>query len=159
MAGETFLTRPGYEKMRKVLQGLKVRRQALAGEIKEAAEKGDLKENAEYHAAKEEQQKVQHRINGMEEKLRSAKIIDESSVQSGEVRIGTLVTLKDVKDGDQVTYTLVDAAEADFSKGRISVTSPVAQGLLGYKEGEQVVINLPSGPLTYKILKLSWALD
>jgi transcription elongation factor GreA len=155
MVGETFLTRQGYEKLRQDVQSLKDRRQQLAREIAEAAEKGDLKENAEYHAAKEEQQKVHRRIGELEEKLRSARIIEESTVPAGEVRIGATVRLLDVKSKDDVTYTLVDSAEADFAKGRISVRSPVAQGLLGHKEGEQVTIQLPAGPLTYKIVKVS----
>jgi transcription elongation factor GreA len=155
VAGESFLTRQGYEKLRDDLKTLKERRGHLAGEIKEAAEKGDLKENAEYHAAKEEQAKVQHRINELEEKLRSARIIEESSVAPGEVRIGVTVTLKDLSDGDTSTYTLVDAAEADFSKGKISVNSPLAEGLLGRKAGETADVKLPAGSAKYKIMKVS----
>lgn len=155
MPGETFLTRQGYEKLRQDLQNLKDRRQGLAGDIKEAAEKGDLKENAEYHAAKEEQQKVQHRINEIEEKLRSARIIEEAGIQTSEIRIGSTVSLKEVKSGESLTYTFVDSAEADFAKGRISVRSPLAQGLLGHKEGDQVTVSLPAGPLVYKIVKVS----
>ena len=88
MAGESFLTRQGYEKLRQDLAKLKERRGQLSGDIGEAREKGDLKDNAEYHAAKEEQAKVQQRINELEEKLRSARIIEESAVQTGEIRIG-----------------------------------------------------------------------
>jgi transcription elongation factor GreA len=152
--GETILTRQGYEKLRADLKSLKDRRSGLAGEIKEAAEKGDLKENAEYHAAKEEQQKVQGRINELESKLRSARILDETAVAAGEVRIGSVVTLKDA-DGDTSTYTLVDAAEADFAKGKISVNSPLAEGLLGHKEGDMAVAKLPAGPAKFKIVKVS----
>jgi transcription elongation factor GreA len=155
MAGESFLTRQGYEKLRDDLQALKDRRGALAGEIKEAAEKGDLKENAEYHAAKEEQQKVQHRINELEGKLRSARILEESAVPAGEVRIGATVTLKDLADGDTATYTLVDAAEADFAQGKISVASPLASALLGRKAGDAVDVKLPGGAAKYKVLKVS----
>src|SRR4051812_40176412 len=118
MAGETFLTRQGYEKLRQELGRLKLRRGELAGEIKEAAEKGDLKENAEYHAAKEEQAKIQTRINDLEEKLRSARIIEEAAVQTGEIRIGATAHLTEIKSGEEIAYMLVDAAEADFSKGK-----------------------------------------
>jgi transcription elongation factor GreA len=155
VSGESFLTRQGYEKLRQDLSTLKERRGGLAMEIKEAAEKGDLKENAEYHAAKEEQQKVQHRINDLEEKLRSARIIDETALATGEVRIGVTVTLKDLSDGDTVTYTLVDVAEADFAQGKISVRSPLAESLLGHKEGETVDVKLPVGFSKYKILKVA----
>lgn len=154
MAGETFLTRQGYEKLRADLKILKDRRGGLSMEIKEAAEKGDLKENAEYHAAKEEQQKVQHRINEMEQKLRSAQIIDDNAMAEGEIRIGVTVTLKD-SDGDTIVYTLVDAVEADFAKGKISVTSPLSQGLLGHKAGETVDVKLPSGTSKFKVVKVS----
>ena len=158
MAGETFLTRSGYEKMREELARLKERRGQLSGEIGEAREKGDLKENAEYHAAKEEQAKVQRRMNEMEEKLRSAQIIDEANVAVGEIRIGATAHLKEVKSGEEIEYTLVDPSEADFSKGKISVQSPVAQALLGHKEGEQVAVRLASGPLLYQVTKVSRSL-
>jgi transcription elongation factor GreA len=156
MAGETFLTRQGYEKLHDDLKRLKARRQELARDIQEAAEKGDLKENAEYHAAKEEQQKVQGRVSEIEEKLRTSRLIDEmSGMKAGEVRIGAIVTLKDVKDGDEMVYTLVDSAEADFSKGRISVRSPLAEALLGHKEGDRVAAKLPAGTITYQVLKVA----
>jgi len=151
---ETFLTREGYEKLRKELDRLRKRREELAKEIGEAAEKGDLKENAEYHAAKEEQQKVVRRRDELEQKLRSARILEEADIQPGEVRIGCSVDLQENPGGEKTTYTLVDGAEADFSKGRISVHSPVAQGLLGHKEGDEVSINLPAGQVKYKVLKV-----
>jgi transcription elongation factor GreA len=155
VSGESFLTRQGYEKLRDEVQTLKDRRGRLAGEIKDAAEKGDLKENAEYHAAKEEQQKVQRRINEMEQKLRSARILSEADVPAGEVRIGATVTLKDLSDGEAAVYTLVDSAEADFARGWISVSSPLAEGLLGHKVGQTVDVKLPGGPAKFKIMKVS----
>lgn len=159
MAGESFLTRQGYEKLRQDLQGLKDRRAQLSEEIGEAREKGDLKENAEYHAAKEEQAKVQKRINETEEKLRSARLIEEvaGEMTAGEIRIGSAVDLKEVKSGEEFKYVFVDSAEADFAQGRISVRSPLAQAMLGHKEGDQVVVKLPAGPVTYKVLKVSRA--
>jgi len=152
---DTFLTRSGYEKLRQDLAHLKERRGELSGEIGEAREKGDLKENAEYHAAKEEQAKVQQRINALEEKLRSAQILDESLVPVGEIRIGATAHLRNVKTKEETVYTLVDPTEADFSKGRISIQSPVAQALLGHKEGETVVIQLAAGPLHYHVEKVT----
>ncbi|HRY29830.1 MAG TPA: phytanoyl-CoA dioxygenase family protein, partial [Elusimicrobiota bacterium] len=113
MAGETFLSRQGYEKLRQDLAGLKERRQNLAREIGEAAEKGDLRENAEYHAAKEEQQKVVRRIDDLEAKLRNSRIIEEMNVQAGEVRIGCSVRIREAKSGEEFKYTLVDATEAN----------------------------------------------
>jgi transcription elongation factor GreA len=155
MVGSTFLTREGYEKLRGELAKLKERRGQLSVDIGEAREKGDLKENAEYHAAKEEQAKVQVRINDLEEKLRSARLIEESGVQTGEARIGATVHLKNLSNNEEVVYTLVDVSEADFSKGRISVQSPVAQALLGRKEGDNVTVQLPGGALRYLVTKVS----
>jgi transcription elongation factor GreA len=155
MAGEVFLSRKGYETLRQDLDKLRARREQLAVEIAEAREKGDLKENAEYHAAKEEQQKVVRRMDEIKQKLQSSRIIEEMGIADGEIRIGCSVTLKDLKYNEEVTYVLVDGAEADFSKGRISVRSPLAEGLLGHKEGEQVTVNLPAGPTPFKILKVA----
>lgn len=155
MAGETFLTRAGYEKLRQELSKLKERRSQLSVDIGEAREKGDLKENAEYHAAKEEQAKVQQRINELEEKLRSARLIEESAAPVGEIRIGATAHLKDVKSGESVAYTLVDATEADFAQGKISVQSPVAQALLGHKAGDKVLVKLAGGALEYLVTKVS----
>jgi transcription elongation factor GreA len=155
VAGESFLTRKGYEKLREELVKLRERREQLNIEIGEAREKGDLRENAEYHAAKEAQQKVMTRMGDIQDKLRTSRIIEEMDVKQGEVRIGCCVTLLDVKHKDEFAYTLVDGAEADFAQGRISVHSPLAGGLLGHKEGEEVVVNLPAGPTTFKILKVA----
>jgi transcription elongation factor GreA len=145
--------------MREDLQRLKTRRGELSVDIGEAREKGDLKENAEYHAAKEEQAKVQRRIGELEEKLRAARIIEETGVPVDEIRIGAKARLKDMKSGEEVVYCLVDAVEADFSKGKISVQSPVAQALLGHKRGDEVTVKLPAGPLLYKVEEVSRALD
>ncbi len=155
MAGETFLTRQGYEKLRQDLADLRERRIHLTKEIQEAAEKGDLKENAEYHAAKEAHQKITTRMDEIETKLRSARIIEEADIKEGEIRIGTTVQLKDEKSGEEVTYTLVDGAEADFAAGKISVRSPLAQGILGHKEGESIQVKLPSNVIHYKVVKVT----
>jgi transcription elongation factor GreA len=153
--GETFLTRQGYEKLISDLKALKDRRQVLFIEIDEARQKGDLKENAEYHSAKEAQQKVMMRIGEIEGKLRAAQIIEEMNVKADEVRIGSTVKIYDAAEKETYTYTLVDGAEADFAKGRISVRSPVAEGLLGHKVGDTVTIKLPAGEVTYKIEKVT----
>lgn len=155
MAGEVFLSRKGYEALRQDIDKLRARREQLAVEIAEAREKGDLKENAEYHAAKEEQQKVVRRMDEIKQKLQNSRIIEEMDIKDGEIRIGCSVTLKDMKHNEEVTYVFVDGAEADFSKGRISVRSPLAEGLLGHKVGEEVVVKLPAGPTPFKVLKVS----
>lgn len=150
------MTAAGVKALEDELKLLKTKeRPAVIKAIAEAREHGDLKENAEYHAAKEEQAKVQQRINELEEKLRSARIIEESAVQTGEIRIGATAHLKDVKSGESVVYTLVDVSEADFSQGKISVQSPVAQALLGRKAGEKVTVRLAGGPLEYQVTKVT----
>lgn len=149
---ETYLTRDGYKKLSEDLRELKQRKQVLSREIGEAREKGDLKENAEYHSAKERLGEVMSRIARIEEQLSGARMIDELAIPKGEVQIGVRVTLKD-DSGDEYAWTLVGAAESDPSSGRISVDAPLARGLLGHKVGEEVKVELPAGPASFKILK------
>ena len=149
---DTFLTRAGYERLRGELEPLKKQKNQLSQDIAEAREKGDLKENAEYHSAKEKLGEVMSRIARIQDKLQSAKIIEELKVPKGVVSIGTRVSLKD-DDGDEITYTLVGEDESDPAEGRISVQSPLAQGLLGKKVGDTAQVELPAGPRSFRILK------
>lgn len=149
---ETFLTRAGYEKLRSEIEPLKKQKQQLSLDIAEAREKGDLKENAEYHSAKEKLGEVMSRIAKIQDKLQGAKIIDELKLPPGIVSIGCRVTLQD-EEGDEFAYTLVGEDESDPAEGRISVYAPIAQGLLGKKEGDQAQVQLPAGTRTFKILK------
>lgn len=155
---ETYLTRAGYERLIKDLQALKKRRTELSAEIGEAREKGDLKENAEYHAAKERQAEILRRIHTLEEKLGGAHLIDELKIKAGEVQIGVRVTLLDLDSNEEHAWILVGPDESDPASGRISVYSPLAQGILGKKIGSQVEISLPAGPGKFKILKTEPAL-
>ena len=148
---ETFLTRAGYEKLVKELEPLRKQKNQLSLDIAEAREKGDLKENAEYHSAKEKLGEVMSRIAKIQDKLEGAKIIDELKTPKGQVAIGCFVKLKD-EDGDTIEYTLVGEDESDPSEGKISVYSPLAQGLLGKKVGETVTVDLPAGPRQFKVL-------
>lgn len=149
---DTFLTRAGYEKLRKDLEPLIKQKQQLSKDIGEAREKGDLKENAEYHSAKEKLGEVLTRINKIQDKLQNAKLIDGLTVPKDTVAIGCKVTLQN-EDGDEFAYTLVGEDESDPAEGRISVYAPIAQGLLGKKVGEQAQVELPAGTRTFKILK------
>jgi transcription elongation factor GreA len=154
--GDVYLTRQGYEKLREELESLKtVRRRELSKEIEKARAHGDLSENAEYDAAKEAQALNEKRIAELEEKLARARILDDENIPKDEVLIGATVKLKDLDSKDVLEYTLVSEVEADFSQGKISVTSPVGKGLLGHKENETVEIKIPAGILRYKILKIS----
>ncbi len=154
--GDVYLTRQGYEKLREELESLKtVRRRELSKEIEKARAHGDLSENAEYDAAKEAQALNEKRIAELEDKLARARILDDEDIPQDEVLIGATVRLKDLDSKDVLEYTLVSEVEADFSQGKISVTSPVGKGLLGHKENETVEIKIPAGILRYKILKIS----
>lgn len=150
------LTRDGYEKLRKELEHLKtVKRRALSKAIGEARSHGDISENAEYDAAKEAQGLNEKKISELETKLASAQIIDEEKMAKDEVLIGATVKLKDLKSGEELEYTLVAEEEADYSQGKISISSPVGSGLVNHKEKDVVEINVPAGILKYKILKIS----
>ena len=150
---ETFLTRAGYEKLRIEVEELKKRKVQLSLDIGEAREKGDLSENAEYHSAKDKLSEVMGRISLIQDKLEGAKFIDDIKTPKDTVSIGRSVTVKD-EDGDESTYTLVGTDESDPDQGRISVYSPLAQGLLHKKVGEKVSIEMPAGARQFQVLKV-----
>lgn len=153
---DIYLSREGYEKLREELDHLKtVKRRELSKAIGEARAHGDISENAEYDAAKEAQGLNEKKIMELEGKLSRAKILEDEGIPTDEVLIGATVKLKDLETGEQIEYTLVAEEEADFSKNKISVTSPVGSGLLNHKENETVKIVIPAGTLRYKILKIS----
>jgi transcription elongation factor GreA len=155
MKGGSHLTVEGYEKLRKELEHLKtVKRRELSKAIGAARAHGDISENAEYDAAKEAQGLNEKKIAELEHKLATAQIIDEDNMAKDEVLIGATVKLKDLKSGNEITYTLVSEEEADFSQGKISISSPVGSGLMNHKKGDAVEINVPAGVLKYKILSI-----
>ena len=150
------LTPEGYEKIRKQLEYLKTtKRRELSKHIEIARGHGDISENAEYDAAKEAQGLNEKKIAELEEKLSHAQILDDTRIAKDEALIGATVKIKDLSTGEVVEYTLVSELEADFSTGKISVTSPVGKGLLGHKKNETVEIQVPAGILKYKILNIS----
>jgi transcription elongation factor GreA len=149
---KTYLSRDGFEKLRKELERLKAEKRQVSKDIGEAMEQGDLRENAGYKYAKDRQAELLRRIGEIEEKLTGAQLIEELGLKTDEVRIGACVTLSD--GGDEFEYTLVGPEESDPVKGRISVHSPLAQGMLGAKAGQQVEIRLPAGPKKFKVVKV-----
>jgi transcription elongation factor GreA len=154
--GDVYLTHEGYEKLRKELEYLQnTKRRELSKAIADARAHGDLSENAEYTYAKEAQALNEKRIAELESKLSRAKLIDESAMSKDEVLIGAKVRLKDLDSGEELEYSLVSEEEADFASGKISVTSPVGEALLGHKAGETVKIKVPAGTLRYKIIKIT----
>jgi len=151
-----YMSREGYEKLREQLEYLKkVKRKEIAQAIEHARSLGDLTENAEYDAAKEAQAFNEKSIAELENKLIRARIIEEENIPKDEVRIGAKVRLKDMKSGEELEYTLVSETEANLTCGKISVASPVAQGLLGHKENDIVQIKIPAGTLRYRVLKIT----
>ena len=150
------LTKAGHEKLVKELENLKtVKRRALSKAIGEARSHGDISENAEYDAAKEAQGLNEKKISELENMLATAQIIDEENMPSDEVLVGATVKLQDIKSGRELTYILVAEEEADYSQGKISVSSPVGSGLLNHKKGDTVEIKVPAGVLKYKVLNIS----
>ena len=153
---EVYLTKSGYEKLCLELEQLKtVRRREISKAIGVAREHGDLSENAEYDAAKDAQAHNEKRISELEGKLSMVRIIEDQDIPHGEVLIGATVKLKDLDTDEELEYTMVGEEEADYEENKISITSPVGQGLLSHKENEEIAIKVPAGILHYKILKIS----
>ncbi len=151
-----YFTKEGLEKLQEELERLKsVDRPAISQQIAEAREKGDLSENAEYDAAKNEQGMLELRISKLEETLSQARVIDESQLDANKVSILSKVELKNLKTNAVVSYTLVPENEANIKAGKISVSSPIARGLLGKEAGETVEIQVPAGLMSFKILSIT----
>ncbi|MBA53551.1 MAG: transcription elongation factor GreA [Pseudomonadales bacterium] len=150
------MTVQGAEKLREELDRLKkVERPRIVAAIAEAREHGDLKENAEYHAAREEQGFVEGRIMEIEGKLGNAQIIDISKIDNnGKVIFGVTVDLYDVDKDEEKTFQIVGDDEADIKQGKLSVNSPIARGLIGKLEGDEVSVDTPGGTVVYEILKV-----
>ncbi|KMV31158.1 transcription elongation factor GreA [Photobacterium swingsii] len=151
------MTVRGEKKLREELDVLMKRRPIISQAIGEARELGDLKENAEYHAAREEQGICEAQIRDIEYKLSVAQVIDVTKMtNTGKVIFGTTVHLIDVETDDEVTYQIVGDDEADIKAGRISVNSPIARGLIGKEEGDEVVISTPGGQKEFEIEKVEY---
>ena len=149
----TYLSREGLEKLREELeQMVNVRRSEIATRIHDAKEHGDLTENAEYEDAKNEQAFVEGRIQSLEALIKNAILIDEKH-STTHVQIGSTVEVES-EDGRE-KYTIVGSAEAKPSEGRISNESPVGRALLGHKKGDKVVVSVPAGAFTYKIVGIT----
>ena len=156
MSDKIPMSREGYDKFLKELEYLKTtKRREIAADIARARAFGDLKENAEYDAAKNNQAFNEKRIHDAEEKLPRIQVIDESKIAKDQVLIGATVLLKDLKSQEEFSYSMVAQDEANFEEGKISVTSPIAKGLLGLKVGDTTEIKIPAGVLKYKVLKIS----
>ncbi len=151
-----YLTEEGLQELKDELHKLRTKeRSRIADEIAEARAKGDLSENAEYDAAKEAQGYLEARISKLESTIARARLVDESQVDPSKAYILSTVKVKNRSNDTEHTYTLVSEREADISEGKISVDSPVGQGLLGKGEGDVVEVDVPAGTLELKILEIS----
>jgi len=149
------MTREGAEAIKRELKHLKsVERPKNVHDIGVAREHGDLRENAEYHAAKERQSHLEGRILMLEDRLARAEIIDVTKLSGERVVFGATVKLEDTDSGAKAQYAIVGETEADLKKGRISITSPIARGLIGREVGDTVRIRTPGGEREYEILEV-----
>jgi transcription elongation factor GreA len=132
-----------------------VERPRISAMIAEARDKGDLSENAEYDSAKEAQGLLEMKIANLQTTIANARILDESKLDTSKVLLYSIVTAKDLKRNKEMVYTIVPESEADFKSGKISVTSPIAKGLLGKKVGEIAEVQAPVGILKFEILNIT----
>ena len=150
----TYLTQEGYDKKMKELAELEAKRPLIKQAIAEARDKGDLSENAEYDAAKEAQGMLEMKISKIKELIATARIIDDSKLNTEIVQLLNKVTIKNLKNNMTVAYTIVTENEANLREGKISSSTPIAQGLMGHKVGDKVKVNAPVGVLEFEILKI-----
>lgn len=156
MAQASYMTEEGLANLKNELdQLISVERSAISHQIAEARDKGDLSENAEYDAAKEAQGLLEMKIARLEDMVAKARIIDESKIDTSQVQILNKVKIKNTKNNQQVEYMLVSENESDIKSGKISVTAPIAKGLLGKKVGDVVDIQVPSGVMSFEIMEIS----
>lgn len=152
----SYISQAGYDSLRAQIKHLEeVERPEVIRQIQEAREKGDLSENAEYDAAKEAQSKLESKIVQLKMQLNAAQVIDAASIQTEVVQLLSRVDLTNVDTGMQLTYTLVSESEANLSEGKISVQTPIAQGLLGKRVGEIAEIHVPRGIISLRIDNIS----
>ena len=155
-AKEILMTKEGLEKLENELEELKVvRRKEVAEKIKQALAFGDLSENSEYDEAKNEQAQVEARIAQIEGMLKVARVVDNDSISTDAVSVGTRVKLLDVEFEEEEEYAIVGSSEADPSQNRLSYESPVGKSLLGKKVGDVVEVEVPAGKIQFKVLDIS----
>ncbi|MDO5115908.1 MAG: transcription elongation factor GreA [Synergistaceae bacterium] len=152
---KVVMTREGYDKLKAELVALRGDGRAeIASKLEEARAFGDLSENAEYHAAKEEQEKLENRVLQLEYQLSKAQIVEAHDIDTSSVGVGTTVTIKDLDLKKTFVYTLVGTEEADIKENRISAASPVGKSVMGKKAGEEVIVRTPRGVRHLKVMKI-----
>lgn len=156
MANISYVTEEGLKKLQQELERLtSIERPKISQQIAEARDKGDLSENAEYDAAKEAQGLLELRISKLKGTIANSRILDESKIDASLVQILSKVTIKNTKNNATMQYTIVAEAEADLKAGKISINTPIAQGLLGKKKGDMVEVTVPAGKIPFEIIDIT----
>ena len=155
MGEVSYYSKEGLQKLKDELDHLEnVERPRVSQEIADARDKGDLSENAEYHAAKEEQSLLEFKIAKLKQVVATARVLDESQLDTSKILIHSVVKIKNMTNGMEMTYTLVADSETNVRAGKISVNSPIGKGLLGKKQGEIAEIQVPNGVMKFEILEI-----
>ena len=153
---EVLLTQEGFDKLEQELENLKtVKRVEIAERIKVALGFGDLSENSEYDEAKNAQAENETKIAELENKIRYAKIIDESEIDTKTVQVGNTVKLLDLEFDEEVSYTIVGSTEVDIAQNKMSNESPIGSAILGAKKNQVVEVQAPAGVMQYKVLSIT----
>ena len=155
MAAIHYLSQEGLDKLKKELTEALAQRPVISAAIAEAREKGDLSENAEYESAREAQGLLEMKIANLQNQVANAKVVDSSQLGTDKVQMLNRVKVQNLSAGMTMEFTIVGETEADFSKGRLAATTPIAKALLGHGKGEVVEAQVPSGTIKFKILEIS----
>jgi transcription elongation factor GreA len=156
MSEVIYVTVEGLQKLKEELDQLRnVERPSISRQIADARDKGDLSENAEYAAAKEAQGMLELRISKLEDIVARSRILDESKIETSSVRLLNRVKIRNKSNNSVMEYLIVPESEANFKQGKIAVSSPIAQGLIGKKVGDIVQIKVPSGTIPFEIISIS----
>lgn len=156
MSKINYLTEEGYKRLKEELEHMvSVQRPSISAQIAEARDKGDLSENAEYDAAKEAQGLLEGKISKLQATLNNSRILDNVNVDTSKVSLLSKVKIKNKKNNAMMEYQIVSENEANLKEGKISSESPIGKALLGLKEGESVEVQVPSGLITFEVVKIS----
>lgn len=151
----SYITKEGMDKLLEELDRLQnIERPKISKAIGEAIEKGDISENAEYDAAKDAQGLLEAKIAGLQETIANSRIIDSSQIDTSKVQMLTTVTIRNIKTGAVMVYTLVPETEANFKEGKLSIETPIAQAIVGKKVGECVEVKVPAGTMELEIVDI-----
>ncbi|MBQ7750799.1 MAG: transcription elongation factor GreA [Bacteroidales bacterium] len=150
-----YMTQAGLDQLKKELADALAQRPVISAAIAEAREKGDLSENAEYDAARDAQGLLEVKIARLKNKVANARVLDESQLSADKVQLLSKVKLENVASKMKMEFTIVGESEADFSKGKLAVTTPIGKALLGHVKGDVVEANAPQGVIKFKILDIS----